>query len=248
MSAAPVALFGDWNAQATKDTGRYSPAWIARQLGLNLAHAGPGRHGNIDFCLTNVTIRQRRRLGNGARGSERGSDHDALLYVLDGPGNPGGPIRVLQWNLQRDRPVSVVVSQLWHLIEQTDADVLVLQECAQYVKRMQGLLPSWRIVTGDRQVNQQNVVATRRTQGRVIELGGGWETIEGKDHGPLYSPAIRVDGWLHLIGVHMPPSVNWLRAGKGLPYGPARRVATYVTASRKLVSIVRTWQRKAARP
>lgn len=196
MSRARVALFGDWNAQATSDTGRYSAAWIARQLGLNIAHAGPGRHGNIDYCLTNAVVRSRRRVGNGRRSlRERGSDHDALVYKLDGPGNPGGPLTVLQWNLQRDRSPQLVIAQLHTLIGRHDADVLVLQECAQYLGRIRALLPQWHLVTGDRQVNQQNIVAVRRQQARVIQLSDdGWTTIEDKEHGPIFSPAIRVDG------------------------------------------------------
>lgn len=251
MSRAVVALFGDWNAQATKDTGRYSPAWIARQLKLHLAHAGPGRHGNIDYSLTNAAVRSRRRVGNGAGvvPGHAGSDHDALLYVLDARESTAGPVRVLQWNLQRDRPVRVVARQLVELVNEHNPDVLVLQEAAQYVQAIGAFLPAWHITTGARQVNQQNVIAVLRSQGRVIQLSDdGWTTTEGHEHGPIFSPAVKIDGWLHIAGVHMPPSVNWTRAGKGMPYGPARRVAVYVSAARKLVRVVRRWQRNAARP
>jgi hypothetical protein len=249
MSAAKVALFGDWN-ESPLTTGRYSPAWIAGETGLRTLHAGPGRHGNIDFALTNVRDTVCWRVGNGTRGKrERGSDHDAIVFVLEAPN--GSKLRVLLWNVQRDRSVNLALDQLAVLIAVHEPDVIVLNEAAQYVTRLiTRYSREWRIIAGDKQVNSQNVllIQTQRRE-RVVQLSeDGWTTVGGAEHGPIYSPFVLIDGWLHLGGVHMPPSVRWTRKGKGLPIGPPKRVATYVTAARKLVRMVRRWHAKAAKP
>lgn len=244
MSAAQVALFGDWNAQALSDVGRYSPAWIAAQTGLRVEHAGPGRHGNIDFVLTNVPVRASRRLGNGNARFGAGSDHDAILFTLW----HHGALRVLLWNIERDRPVRVALAQLRDLIEQTDPDVIVLNEATQYVAGAGVMLADFRLVTGDTRGSSECAVLVKGGSPRVVQLSDdGWTTVTGHEHAPIFGAFVRIDG-LHLGGIHMPPSVNWLRKGKGLPFGPARRVAVYVSAARKLVRIVRRWHAKAAQP
>jgi hypothetical protein len=244
---AHVALFGDWNAQL-HDTGRYSPAWIGRQIGLRVVHAGRGRHGNIDYGLTNVGVKDARRVGNGARSrNEGGSDHDAILFTLDWPANDGPPVKVLLWNMERDRQPALVVAQLKALVNVHDPDVILLNEANDYLKRIEAALPRWTCVTGHMRGTNQNAILIRGDRpGRVAQLSeDGWITVSGHEHAPIYGVFVKLDGTLHLGCVHFPPTVNWLNGGSGMPYGPPLRVAVYVTAARKLVRIVRRWDAKA---
>lgn len=247
MNRRRIVLLGDWNAEVLRDTGRYSPVWLAQQAGLRRIHAGPGLHGNIDYALTDAGCHAVHRLGNGSRdGRERGSDHDAIAYSL---GDSTRRLTVLQWNLQRDRSVQLVAAQLGRLLHDVCADVAVLQECAQYVKAIRheyGV--NYLVVSGTEQENTQNVILVRRAGHsvngvRVVQLSKhGWTTVEGYDHGPIYGPSCVIDGWLRVVGVHMPPSVNWTAGGTGLPIGPPMRVAVYVSAVRKLLRWTRHWK------
>lgn len=250
MKAGALVLSGDWNAELGKDLGMFSPAWLARTAGLTVFGCGPGRHGNIDYALAagQVALVRRARCGNGARrAGEEGSDHDAIRMTVARP--DGTTLRMLTWNMQRDRRIELVLSQLQDLNIQHRPHVMVLQEANQYVAALRYRYPDWHLITGDHPATQQNVIMVRRTQiitgHRVVQLSqDGWVTVQGKEHAPVYAPTVVVDGWCRFVGIHMPPSVNWRpkRSRVAAPFGPIKRVAVMVTSMRKLRSWTHHWK------
>lgn len=66
--------------------------------------------------------------------------------------------------------------------------------------------------------------------------GGGWTTVRGGHAPPRAAPAVQLAGWLKVVSVHQPPSVDW----KGdKPTGPINRVNTYKSLSEKLLAFAK---------
>lgn len=229
-----LALVGDWNA-TPHDRGRYSPQWIARLCGLQLHSAGPGRHGDIDYVLTDsrVTGVQRHAPPQGVSRS----DHDLVRFVLHQPDGPG-QLELVTWNVEFGRELVAVRNQLREVLSTYRPDLLALQEAADYHAELRAVAKAlgyrWLMYPHPAAHNVLLVreeLATHRPL-RVQLSPMGWPLSDGTGaHAPLFATSWAVE-WLRVAVVHMPPNINWRR---GVAWGPVRKLAAYSAGSSKLV-------------
>lgn len=228
MSLLTVVL-GDWNATPA-DRGRYTPTWIAKRSGLVLAATGPGKHGDIDYALTDARVRDKAR--HPAPGGDSRSDHDVIVYVL---GKAPNQLRVATWNVLYGRDPRVVRKQVALVLTQWNLDVLCLQEAADYHTEL-SKVPGYRMVAFPEPGRWHQVVMVRdgvpvRRPKPVRLSPHGWRLVAGGSHSELWGTHLIVDSWLRVLDIHMPPSVNWRR---GVIWGPPMRVAAYAAAAGKI--------------
>lgn len=242
MSKA-IALVGDWNA-TPRDQGRWSPSWVAQRAGLVIHSTGPGRHGDIDYLMTDAKATHAKRYAPPAGPSR--SDHDVVAFTVYGP---GPAMTVASWNVKDGRSGAVVHDQVRAVLTLTGADVLALQEASDYhgQLRLLGEQLGYRVLAYPGRGRHHNVLMVRNTlavaRPLCVQLSPrGWDFGRTTDHAELYATSWAVD-WLRVVVVHLPPSVNWRR---GVIYGPVLRVAAYVAAARRLVGWVRA-NRKSRR-
>lgn len=226
-----LAMLGDWNCPAIV-RGRYSPGWIAGRSGMRVVHAGPGRHGNIDYGLVRGASCMAVRHTPPA-----GADHDVIVFRLS---HGREHLRVGSWNVRYGRPPATVRAQVDKVLHAHDLDVLVLQEAADYHQQLR-LIPGYACLADERPGMGHQVILMRyghrMSHPKTIRTSPrGWTLVTGGRHRPLYVASMIVDDWLRIIDVHKPPSVRWRR---GVPYGPPMRVAAYIASSRKLLRIAR---------
>lgn len=241
---AALALLGDWNVPAHA-TGRWTTSWLADRAGLRVQSAGPGRHGDIDYIVSDAHASGAGRHDPpGPAGSQ--SDHDVVTITLHDPDNEAPPLRLATWNMERDRSRALVRGQLRQVLAVHQPDVLALQEAKQYHEAIRTVARAsgYKVLASEVPGQWHNVLMVREelpTAGPLfVQLAPrGWETVAGPEHTPPTATSWRVS-WLRVVCVHMPPSVRWV---KGLPVGPPLRVAALVASMRKL----RRWAVRARR-
>lgn len=246
LPARSLLLAGDWN-EPPDSGGRYSPVWIAQQAGLRIYAPIRGKHGRIDFYMTNAEIPEgvKRRPGGG-------SDHGLIWADVLDP-NSDERLRVACWNVERDRGQRERAEMLRFLNETADelaVDVFALQEVADYRKIL--AVPGFVTIQF---VNPHgawhNALLVRKTHdidnARARQMSRlGWFISTGAPHSPTVTTLARIDDWLLVGSVHEPPTVDW-KGGRII--GPARRVAARVTAARSYIRVakrVRSWNARHA--
>lgn len=231
-----LTFVGDWNIPADA-VGWRTTRWLAERAGMRIhAPARPGRHGSIDYGLSDARATQVMRHPP-PQGASR-SDHDYVTYTLNPPRGSGeAPVKIATWNVRRDRSSAVVAAQVAQLLRTHRPDVLCLQEARQYhaAIRMAGRQVGYRLTASTQPGKWHNVIltSTERESGQPswVRLSPrGWRVVTGGEHTPLWGTTLRV-AWVRVVCVHMPPSVRWVR---GLPVGPPMRVAAMVAAVGKL--------------
>lgn len=238
-----LAIVGDWNGTPA-DSGRWSPSWLASHAQLRIVSAGPGRHGDIDYAMTDAAAgRARRRPPPGPAGGGR-SDHDVYSVALSDP-DTRHTLVLASWNMEYGRDPARAAADLHELLTSLQPDVLVLQEGADYHRAIKtaAARSGYVALMSNKPGRWHNIVLTRLdhkvTGARFVRLSPhGWRLAAGGTHAELWATSWLIGGWLRVIDVHMPPSVNW---PGGRIRGPVMRVAAYVAAIRKL----RRWARRA---
>lgn len=247
MSAA-MAILGDFNA-TPGDRGRGTPHWVATAGRLRVHSAGPGRHGDIDYALTDCpTVRADRIPPPSGRSR---SDHDVVCFDMANPTDRRDVLMVGTWNVLYGRDPEVVATQVLQVLRVTGLAVLVLQEAADYHQAIGRMAArnKYRVLAYAGQGKGHQVIVVRTelatTRAKLVQLSpAGWDLADGRgEHAPLYAVSWVVE-WLRVVDVHFPPSVNWTK--RGVPHGPPRRVAAYLYAAVKLVRWARNNRR--ARP
>ena len=219
---APLRMLvgGDWN-QSPSSTGSYSPRWIARRAHLRITAPARGKHGRIDFLMTNTPVPHMTRVRGG------GSDHGLVAFRVSGPA-PGQSLRGATWNVERDRgPVRrhVLATYLSRVTASRHLDFLLLQE-AQHYHRLLARVPGYRLVatpspTGARQqvvLVHRDVRAAHERFARMSVHG--WRVVTGSRHRPAYTTFVTLDGWIRVASVHEAVGVDW---DHGRLDGPADR-------------------------
>jgi hypothetical protein len=231
-----LAFVGDWNIPADA-TGWRTTRWLAERTGMRVvAPRKPGRHGNIDYLVTDARASVPHRYAPPAGASQ--ADHDIVTVILrPSPGTGEMPVRVATWNVQRDRAPAVVAAQVAQLLREHRPDVLCIQEGKQYhhALRRMARQSGYRLTASAQPGKWHNLILTnidRETgQPSWVRLSPrGWRTVTGGEHTALWGTSVRV-AWLRVVCLHLPPSVRWRR---GLPVGPPMRVAALVAAVGKL--------------
>lgn len=240
MTPSPLLAFvGDWNAQPG-DRGRWSPSWLASAVGLRIHSAGKGRHGDIDYAMSESSAVDvgRRPPPGPARGA---SDHDVYRVKLGG-------LVVLSWNMRVGRSSTRAQTDLHELLRALP-DVVALQEAADYHHAIRDVarLHAYHVLMSPEPGRWHNVLLVRGDRkvaaGRFVQLSPhGWRLVAGGRHAELWATSWLVDSWLRLVVVHLPPSVNWTKRGR--IHGPVMRVAAYVATARKLRRWARNWRRR----
>lgn len=236
-----LAILGDWNA-TPHDSGLWSPSWLAGQTGLRIHSAGPGRHGDIDYAMSDAAPGKAHRYAPPGRPGQS-SDHDVVMVTVGDSEGPPAPLRLATWNMEFGRQRSTVAGQLGQLLEDHKPDVLALQEAKDYhhvirtVAAHHGYVSLLSEVSGQWHNGLMVREALSPRAPRFVQLSPrGWHLAGAgsADHTPLWATSWLV-GWLRVVCVHMPPSVNW---SHGVPHGPVMRVAATVAAQRRLRSWV----------
>lgn len=144
------------------------------------------------------------------------------------------------WNVERDHSPNAHALNIVNVFEAQRLDVLALQETHDYARFLRVIAKDrgHQLVMFDEKPGHDQQMLLLRA-GREVErswnfrAGGGWVTVDGLDHAPVYPAAAVVDG-IVFVSTHAPVTVNW-RAG--VPYGPPRRVAAYLAHTKRLVKV-----------
>lgn len=150
------------------------------------------------------------------------------------------------WNLKVGRKPPQVCEEVIDFLHVEGLDVLTIQECADYVRPLSGILPrmGYQLAWSDKDrsaretaIIYRSALPTRPAQ--LYRLGGvKWERRPGNRHLGLHparsAVSVNVCG-TRVLSVHMPPGPF----GIGYP----RRHAAYVAAGHKVHRIGRHWTR-----
>lgn len=160
----------------------------------------------------------------------------------------GGAVRVLIWNMERDRDPEVAVNQLKWLMRKYETPVALLCETHTYRKELLALRAEAYGVHCPNKKPGQNETAIVTAPDASLEpqqskqlTTKGWFTVRGGMTPPKWLHRALVNGRLFAV-IHMPPSVRWV---KGLPVGPPLRVAAQLAAAAR-VKVFLLWHPGAA--
>ena len=215
-----VLVGGDWN-QSPANRGDFSPHWIARRADLRIHAPARGKHGRIDFLMSNTRVPAVRRFRGG------GSDHGLVSFRVRGP-EPGQSLHGALWNVERDRGPRrrhVLARYLARITASRHLDFLLLQEAQQY-HRLLSHVRGYQLVarpapTGARQQVILVRDGIRTTQPRFTRMSvHGWRVVTGSRHRPAYTTFVTLDGWIRVASVHETVGVDWRH---GRLDGPADR-------------------------
>ncbi|MDY7231910.1 peptidoglycan-binding protein [Hyalangium rubrum] len=144
------------------------------------------------------------------------------------------------YNVERDRNPQEVQKKLGNFAKSHDLDFIQLQEINGYHKALEKI-PGYHLVTfpkskdhGESGILVKDDLLTKHAQ--YIQGEGGWTTVRGGHAPPRAATAVQVAGWLKVVSVHQPPSVDWKN---GQPVGPENRVDTYKSLSEKLLAFAK---------
>lgn len=242
--AERLAIGGDWN-EPPSSHGRGSPAWIARAIGLRIHVPPVGKHGRIDYAMSDLELRKVVRLPGGK------SDHGLILYVL-ADRERQHKYTIAIWNLEVGRGPALredMVDFLAQVMRKHRPDAFLLQEASTYHPLLRKLATErdyffvgssvrgpWHLVTLVNKFDQHR--ASRREAPTAVRFKRmarvPWMTKDGKEHTPTYATCCTVDRRLRLINVHEAPSVDW-RGGRA--EGPRNRVLNRIQSALTLVRI-----------
>jgi hypothetical protein len=224
---------GDWN-QSPSSEGTYSPRWIARRADLRIHAPARGKHGRIDFLMSNARVPHVTRAWGG------GSDHGLVSFRVRGP-EAGQSLHGAVWNVQRDRGAQrrhVLAAYLSRIAASRHLDFLLLQEAQQY-HRLLARLPGYRLVAKPAPAGaRQQVIVVRHgiraTQPRFTQMSiSGWRVVTGSRHRPVYTTFVTLDGWIRVASVHEAVGVDWRY---GHLDGPADRTRSRRGSAIRLVA------------
>lgn len=208
--AAPRMLVGgDWN-QPPSNKGAYSPHWIARRAQLRIHAPARGKHGRIDFLMSDARVPSMTRFRGG------GSDHGLVSFRVTGS-QPGQSLHGALWNVERDRGPQrqhVLVRYLSRITRTRHLDFLLLQEAQQYHRALAGLRGYQLVAKPGPRGARQQVILVRRgirtTQPRFTRMSvHGWRVVTGSRHRPAYTTFVTLDGWIRVASVHEAVGVDW---------------------------------------
>lgn len=232
------ALGGDWNERPT-NRGRYSPAWIAAQLGLGVYSPGPR---SIDWAMASCPVTEIDRVGFG------GADHQLVTFTLHYPGHPRLALRGGIWNCERDRDPADVTRWLQAQMKEHGLDFVLLQEAKQYHDALEDLDGVQVIAYGRPAGAQHSVIVVRHgvdvnsAESMQMSKAGwllrGW----GGDnlHAPHFTTFATLNGWLTLGSVHEVVAVDWRRRGRiWRAVGALDRIRARRQAARRYVALGR---------
>ena len=208
---APPRLLvgGDWN-QSPSHRGMYSPHWIARRAHLRTHAPARGKHGRIDFLMTNARVPHLGRVSGG------GSDHGLVRFRVEDPDSHQS-LRGALWNVERDRGPQrqhVLARYLTRVTASRRLDFLLLQEAQQYHRLLAGIR-GYQLVAkpGPRGARQQVILVrhgVHATQPRFTRMSvSGWRVVTGSRHRPAYTTFVTLDGWIRVASVHETVGVDW---------------------------------------
>jgi hypothetical protein len=245
-AAEHVIMGGDWNEPPTS-TGRWSPRWIADATGQTIYPPPAGKHGRIDFLMTDLDFERVNRIPGGE------SDHGLILYDLQDPAT-GTRYRVAIWNVQVGRPARARAVMIDHLAEVARGfavDVFLLQECSGYHSDLKRLAKAtgYTYVGSNVRGPWHNVTLVhRRTHVSGVRFKqmsrSGWRTRTGATHTPTYTTLCTLDRRIRVANVHEAVSVDWR---DGRPVGPENRVRARIESAARLVAIGRRVRRNRRR-
>jgi exonuclease III len=143
------------------------------------------------------------------------------------------------YNVERDRNPQQVQKFLGDFVKKHKLDFVQVQEINGYHKALEKI-PGYHLVTFPKSKDhgesgilvKDDLLAKQATS--IQGEGGGWTTVRGGHAPPRAATAVQLAGWLKVVSVHQPPSVDW--NGKGQPVGPENRVNTYKSLSEKLLA------------
>ncbi|HEX8704492.1 MAG TPA: peptidoglycan-binding protein [Myxococcaceae bacterium] len=144
------------------------------------------------------------------------------------------------YNVERDRSPAEVQDKLRRFTKQNDLDFIQLQEINGYHKALEKI-PGYHLVTfpkskdhGESGILVKDDLLTKKEQ--YIQSEGGWDTVRGGRAPPRAAPAVQLAGWLKVVSVHQPPTVDWKN---GQISGPPNRVDTYKSLTEKLLAFAK---------
>jgi len=232
------AHVGDYN-EAPDSVGRYAPAWVAAKAGLTIYPPPRGKHGRIDFVMSDADVRDVRRVQGGE------SDHGLIVFDVVNP-LTGEKLRGGTWNVERDRRgarVDVMVDFIEFAFRVHRLDFLAVQEVRQYHQAdgsgPLARIPGLRLVattTPDGARHNAILVAAAVKVGAVdfVQMSReGW-FLSGttQQHTPLFDTRATLDGWLRVSSVHETVGVDWI---DGQMTGPELRVRARRQSARRRV-------------
>jgi endonuclease/exonuclease/phosphatase (EEP) superfamily protein YafD len=113
-------------------------------------------------------------------------------------------------------------------------DFLCLQEAQGYTAALRGLAPDYVLISPG--PGHETAILVRSTayvdeRDRVPMARDTWLTTLGNEATIRTMVICRLDGWLTVTSLHLPPSVYWRH---GRPHGPTARVRVYRQIIRRL--------------
>lgn len=158
----------------------------------------------------------------------------------DGKNKTPSKLKGATYNVERDRDPNQVRKWLGDFAKRNDLDFIQLQEINGYHKALEKI-PGYHLVTFPKAKDhgesgilvKDDLLAKHAT---YIQGEGGWTTVRGGHAPPRAATAVQLAGWLKVVSVHQPPSVDW-KGGK--PVGPENRVETYKSLSEKLLAFAK---------
>jgi hypothetical protein len=144
------------------------------------------------------------------------------------------------YNVERDRNPQQVQKWLGDFAKKNKLDFVQVQEINGYHKALEKI-PGYHLVTfpkskdhGESGILVKDDLLSKHAS--YIQGEGGWNTVRGGRAPPRAAPAVQLAGWLKVVSVHQPPSVDWKN---GQPVGPENRVKTFKSLSEKLLAFAK---------
>lgn len=140
------------------------------------------------------------------------------------------------YNVERDRSPAAVHKFMTQFTKSHDLDFVQVQEINGYHQALNSV-PGYTLVTFDKAKDHgESGILVKdsllRSKGTYIQSQGGWTTVRGGHAPPRAATAVKLAGWLDVVSVHQPPSVDW-KGDKMV--GPQKRIDTYKSLSEKLL-------------
>ena len=198
---------------AAVERGRYSPHWIARRAQLRIHAPARGKHGRIDFLMSDA------RVPSMTRFRRRVSDHGLVSFRVTGsqPGQSlhGAPVE----RRARPRPAVVSTTSSATCPASPGPATSTSSSCRRPSSTTWALgLRGYQLVAkpGPRGARQQVILVRRgirTTQPRFTRMSvHGWRVVTGSRHRPAYTTFVTLDGW-----IGSPPSTR--RSGSTRRFG-----------------------------
>jgi peptidoglycan hydrolase-like protein with peptidoglycan-binding domain len=144
------------------------------------------------------------------------------------------------YNVERDRNPMEVKDTLGKFAKKNELDFIQLQEINGYHKALEKI-PGYHLVTfpkskdhGESGILVKDDLLTKHAS--YIQGEGGWTTVRGGHAPPRAATAVQLAGWLKVVSVHQPPSVDFKN---GQPVGPENRVKTFKSLSEKVLAFAK---------